>query len=135
MAVSWNFVEPITEPSIVTRYLEAQKVILPTEIIQHILAYNGGAPTPSCFDSPYGQEHEVGYLLSYLPDSAQSVYSVRNALIEEHHIPHLFPLMDDNFGNYICYDTQENRIVYWLHEEHIYATIAENWEEFISNLY
>lgn len=43
--------------------------------------------------------------------------------------------MDDNFGNYICYDTQENRIVYWLHEEHIYATIAENWEEFISNLY
>ncbi|NIZ41414.1 SMI1/KNR4 family protein (plasmid) [Entomospira entomophila] len=135
--MQWNFVEPIENEAHVQEFWNLLGVTIPPAIQATIIAYNGGAPERDLFCTKSGQEHQVGYLLSYNADSAERYDLAQSILLEmRDQLGLLIPLMsDESGGNYICYRPEDGAILFWDHETNHLDLITSSWEDFLNHLY
>jgi SMI1 / KNR4 family (SUKH-1) len=135
MSISWLLEQSSINQQHIDNFLQCNNLNLPQEIQQVILLHNGACPSNSCFMDADGQEHELGYLLSYHSDDPETVADAYVSLCQEHAQEKLIPLLDDNFGNYICCHSQHQTIHYWLHETNQITALAPSWQHFLAMLY
>ncbi|NIZ47622.1 SMI1/KNR4 family protein (plasmid) [Entomospira nematocerorum] len=135
--MQWQFVEPIENEAIIETFWNLLDVPIPPAIQSTIIAYNGGAPERDLFCTQSGQEHQVGYLLSYNAQSGERYDQAQAILLElRAQLGLLIPLMSDaSGGNYICYRPADGMILFWNHETNHLDSIAPSWQHFLDNLY
>ena len=130
MTMTWKYVKKTSEDKI-TAVEKNNKVNLPKDLKDLILANNNGRPTLSTFDTKKTKERVLKKLLSYNEDDTENIYDAIDFLQGQ---KDLFPIGSDPFGNFICLENS-NKIVFFNHETNEIEDIANSVTEFMNKLY
>ena len=101
-----------------------------------VIDYNGGRPTLSAFDTEMEKEREMKLLLSFNKNDKENIWNTNEWVESElDFAKNLIAFADDNFGNLICFDANNNNVVFWNHEIDTTEFIAKDFDTFLGCLY
>ena len=78
-------------------------------------------------------EKKINSLLSM--DSDSKVFILNYQKIDSQYNGKIVPFALLEFGDYLCFDKNNNNIVYYNHETDTVETISKNWDDFYKILY
>lgn len=131
MDIKWKYKIDLVENAL-TEISDKYQVLIPDDLKNLLMIANAATPSKTRFMLKV-DERILGAVLSFNPNEkeADSFESAMNIGFEKDMIP--FGI--DPFGNYICYNTANNSIMFFDHEEDNLEEIASSLEEFLSKLY
>lgn len=132
MDITWKYKIDIVNDAVFDEIAKQRKVIIPNEFIEFIKETN--AATPSKYNFMLGNTEKVlGAILSFNKDDTDvdSVYSALDCIKKSN----IIPFGIDPFGNYICYDLELNKVVFWDHETDDVISTEKDITSFINELY
>lgn len=91
-------------------------------------------PSKRIFDTDKVKERELKSFLSFNKEDRETVWKIFDWNKEELANKYV-PFGIDNFGNLICFDANNDKIVFVNHEDMSVEAIAENFDGFMSGLY
>ena len=111
--MTWKYVKPLKKSDAVDSFLRKYSITLPKELVKCIANNNGGRPSEKLFDTNKGKEYVFKSLLSYNDDDVECIYRVYPRLFEG---TSLYPIGTDASGNFVCFDTVEEKYILLKHE-------------------
>ncbi len=78
-------------------------------------------------------EKKINSLLSM--DSDSKVFILNYQKLDSQYNEKIVPFAVLEFGDYLCFDKNNNNIVYYNHETDTVETISKNWDDFYKILY
>ena len=113
MNITWKYVKPLKDESVVDAFLDKYHVELPTKLIDLIKKYNGGRPSEKTILTCKKVEYVFKSLLSYNIADKETVFSFYPSLFIG---TSLYPIGSDAAGNFICFDTKKKQYFLCNHE-------------------
>ena len=132
MAITWKYKIDIVDANVFKEIESERGILFPEELKKFILEAN--AATPSKYNFMAGNSERVmGAILSFNRDEADtdSAFVALNVISDKN----LIPFAIDPFGNYICYNLDEQEIVFWDHESDTVISTGKTLEGFLEELY
>ena len=132
MAITWKYKIDIVDVNVFKEIESERGILFPEELKKFILEAN--AATPSEYNFMVGNSERVmGAILSFNRDEADtdSAFVALNVISDKN----LIPFAIDPFGNYICYNLDEQEIVFWDHESDTVISTGKTLEGFLEELY
>lgn len=134
MSIQWRYVKPLKETSLIEDFECAMTYEFPNSFKECILNNNGGRPSTSTFDTNKTKEREMKSLLSFNKEDKENIWSVNEWVKSD--LNNIFiAFAIDNFGNLICFDVNNDSIVFWNHENNETELVAKSFDEFLGKLY
>lgn len=112
-------------------------VKFPLDFKEIVLKHNGASPEPMTYDTRDTRERVAEYLLSFNDKDTNYIVKTYN-ILKERLNPNLIPVIQDPFGNYICFDFSKQHsaeLYFWEHENGNLEYIAKTFSDFINSLY
>jgi hypothetical protein len=111
---------------------ETQDVLgykFPDSFVMAIKDHNGARPPVGVFDTDKTKERTIKYFLSFNTDDTDNVVKAFDAVskIQEE----LAPFGIDSFGNCICFNTTDNRVVFLDFDTGEVEEIADSFNMFL----
>lgn len=136
--MEWVLVKSLNNNKLIEDFEKKYNIEFPKTYKDIVMANNNGRPRPNIFDTQDSKERVAKSLLSFDPDSKESIWDTITAA--SNHLPtDTFPFMIDQFGNYVCfyYDPlqQEPSIVFWDEELQNIEKISETFDLFLNCFY
>lgn len=125
--MKWKFVIPLQTEDLINRYEEFSGYKFPDTFKEIVKNFNAGKPENWIIDLESGNRILVKKLLSFNTDDKDSIW---NIIPEED----ILPFMIDAFGNHICFNKNNNEIIY-VQKSGIKEYIADNIEDFLEKLH
>lgn len=131
MSIEWKYKIDLSDNAIST-LTEKYGIYIPDDIVELLEKANAATPSKTKFMLKV-DEKVLGAILSFNPGEteADSFESAMNIGFEKN----IVPFGIDPFGNYICYNTNDNTIIFFEHENDSFFVVADNLNEFIKMLY
>ena len=99
-----------------------------------VITNNGGRPSKQTFDTNKVKGRELKSFLSFNKDDKETVWKVLDWHKDELSDKYV-PFCIDNFGNLICFDASNDRVIFLNHENTSIEMIADGFDEFMNGLY
>lgn len=132
--MEWKYVKPIKSEDLINDFECAVKYCFPDDFRKCVLLYNGGRPINRSFDTEKTKERELKSFLSFNKEDRETVWKIMDWNKDE--LGNRFiAFAIDNFGNLICFDANNDSIVFLNHENLETELIAKTFSEFIDKLY
>ncbi len=109
-------------------------IVLPNNLKEFLLKNNASTPSEKYFDTLTSKEEMLNNIIDFNYESIESFEKIYIRLKKV--LPSdTIPFAKDSFGNYICMNTSDEKIVFYEHENQQTVYVADNLEEFINHLY
>ena len=131
--LTWKYVKPLKDNNAVECFENDNNLKLPQDIVSCVKEYNGGRPDKKTFNTEVTKGRVIKSLLSFNKDDLETIYDAIDVLKDENR--DLVPIVSDPGGNYICYNTKKENIVFWMHETNTTEKISDNFTDFLQSLY
>jgi hypothetical protein len=132
MKIEWNYKIKLEDEGIFKKIEQKRGMLIPEKLKEIVIEGNAG--TPEKYNFLLGTSEKVfGALLSFNENESDtdSVFTALEVLKNKE----LIPFGVDPFGNYICYDAECEKVVFWEHESGVITSTNLGLEEFMSSLY
>ena len=80
-----------------------------------------------------GKEKKISYLFTTNSDDKKCILNFQKFDSEYEKI--LVPFAELEFGDLLCFNRNENSVIYYDHENDTITKVANSWEDFYRNLY
>lgn len=127
----WSRQKPLNNPIVIKQLEEKYGFSLSDDLVNCILANNGGRPRPNTIELKNGEENDVKLLLSYNESDPENIHKVIEYFIDTYNGT-LIPFAVDSSGNYYC--EQGKRIVLWTQNKEIFP-VSNSFAQFLEALY
>lgn len=132
--MEWKYVKPLKGVDLIDDYECLVKYVFNDAFRKCVIENNGGRPSKKVFDTDKTKERELKSFLSFNHEDRETVWKIFEWNKEELTNKYV-PFAIDNFGNIICFDANNDKIIFLNHEDLVVETIADNFETFINCLY
>lgn len=134
MSIKWLYVEPLKDNSLIEDFECAVTYEFPNSFKECVVNNNGGWPSTSVFDTNKTKGIAIKSLLSFNKEDEENIWIVNEWVKSD--LNNLFiAFAIDNFGNLICFDVNDDNIVFWNHENNKTELVAKSFDEFLGKLY
>lgn len=132
--MNWKYVKPLESIKNIDDFECIVKYAFPEEFRKCIINNNGGRPELRCFNTDKMDERAIKSFLSFNKGDKETVWKIyewsKNELADK-----FVPFAIDNFGNLICFNADNDHIVFLDHENSLVENINDTFAEFINSLY
>lgn len=133
--MEWLFGKKLSDPMMIKAMEEKIGYQYPAEYKALVLENDGGIPTNMIYDTAETKERVFNNLLSFEKWPLNAVQSgVKKWDIEGLKWDYV-PFARDPFGNMICFDRENDHVIFWDHETRRVEEVASSFTEFIDSLY
>ena len=132
--MEWKYVKPLLSEDNINDFECLVKYCFPDEFRKCVILYNGGRPSCKAFNTDKTKERELKSFLSFNKEDKETVWKILEWNKEELTNRYV-AFAIDNFGNLICFDANNDNIIFLNHENAETELIATNFSEFINALY
>lgn len=131
--MEWKYVKPLESIKLIEDFECMTKYVFGDSFKKCVLNYNGGKPTLEIFDTETSKERAIKALLSFNHKDRETVWKIfewnKEDLVNQY-----IPFGIDNFGNLICFDANNDHIVFLNHEDKHIEFVASNFDDFLNLL-
>ena len=132
--MEWKYVKILSSVGCIDEFENLVEYSFPDEFKNCILSNNGGRPSKRKFDTDTQKERAIKSFLSFNREDRETVWKIqdwnKDVLSRKY-----AAFAIDNFGNLVCFDISNNKIVFYDHENGEIEQIADNFTEFMERLY
>lgn len=132
--MEWKYVKELKTVNLIDDYERLVKYAFCDSFKTCVVANNGGRPSNRVFDTDKVKERELKSFLSFNREDRETVWKIFEWNKEELTNKYI-PFGIDNFGNLICFNANNDKIVFVNHEDMSVENIADNFDEFLNMLY
>ena len=132
--MNWKYVKTLKSANLIDEFETLVCYELPKEFKECVLQYNGGRPERKGFDTDAIKGRELKSFLSFNKEDRETVWKIYEWNKEELANKY-FAFAIDNFGNLICFDMNEDNVVFLNHEDLSVEHIAKTFTKFLELLY
>lgn len=132
--MEWKYVKPLSSVENISEFETLVNYTFPSDFKQCIEENNGGRPNKRAFDTTVCKERELKSFLSFNHDDKETVWKIFDWNKDELSGKYI-AFAIDHFGNLICFNSANDEIIFLNHENTSVELIAENFTEFLNNLY
>ena len=132
--MTWKYVKPLESIKNIDDYECMVRYSFPDEFRECVITNNGGRPEYRCFDTDKAKERALKSFLSFNRNDKETVwklYEWKKEQLGDKYVPFAI----DNFGNLICFDANNDHIVFLNHEKSSVENIADSFSSFFDSLY
>ena len=132
--MNWKYVKPLQSENLINDFECLVCYEFPEEFRDCVLQFNGGRPERKGFDTDVNAGRELKSFLSFNSDDRETVWKIHEWNKEELANKYV-AFAIDNFGNLICFDADNDEVVFLNHEDLSVEHIANTFSEFLELLY
>lgn len=132
--MEWKYVKPLSSEENINDFECMVKYCFPDEFRKCVIQHNGGRPSCKVFDTNKTKERELKSFLSFNKEDRETVWKIHEWNAEELSNRYI-AFAIDNYGNLICFDANNDSIVFLNHENLEIELISQNFKMFIDSLY
>lgn len=132
--MEWKYIKPLLSIELIYEFENSTKYLFPDTFKQFIIKHNGGRPSKSVFDTNKTKERELKSFLSFNREDKETVWKIIEWNKEELADKYV-PFGIDNYGNTICFDKENDMVIFVNHEDKSIEIIADDFDNFINKLY
>ena len=132
--MDWKYVKKLKSEDLINEFECLVKYAFCDSFRQCVIVNNGGRPSQKAFDTDKTKERELKSFLSFNKEDRETVWKIFEWNKEELTDKYV-PFSIDNFGNLICFDANNDKIVFVNHENLSVEIIADNFDGFMDGLY
>lgn len=107
----WRYIKPLATESIISDVEEKLDYKFTDSFVSFVKKFNGSRPPVSVFTTSSLQEKTIKSFLSFNPGDAENIVILNRGVADISELLVAFAI--DNFGNYLCFD-RENNMVFFL---------------------
>lgn len=132
--MNWKYVKPLKSIKNIDDFECLVKYVFPEEFRKCVIENNGGHPELCCFNTDKAKERALKSFLSFNKNDRETVWNLyewsKDELADKY-----VPFAIDNFGNLICFNVDNDHIVFINHESLSIEFINSTFAEFVNSLY
>ena len=132
--MEWKYIKKLKSIDLIDDFECMAKYVFCNAFRNCVIVNNGGRPSKRLFDTDKVKERELKSFLSFNKEDRETVWKIFEWNKEELTNKYV-PFGIDNFGNLICFDANNDKIVFVNHEDMSVEAVAENFDCFMSRLY
>lgn len=132
--MEWKYVKPLKSQDLIDDYECMVKYVFGNSFRNCVLEHNGGRPSRRTFDTEVKKERELKSFLSFNREDKETVWKIFEWNQDELGSRYV-PFAIDHFGNLICFDANDDKIVFIHLEDISVEMIADTFDEFLDALY
>lgn len=125
----WRYVKPLAAESVIPGAEEKLGYHFVDSYKDFVKKYNGGRPPVSIFNTSASQERTIKSFLSLNATDVENILKMNKGVAEIS--AKLVAFAIDNFGNYICFDKENDAIVFLDFESGETELIDETFSDFL----
>ena len=130
-AIQWKYAKPLASPDPMDAFERSVGYAFCPEFRECAMEHNGGRPLANVFDTDKAKGRVLKTLLSFDPDDRETVWK---AIEWECMRPGYIPFAVSAFGDPICFDKTNGRVVLLDHESGLIEDVVDDFERFITSL-
>ena len=132
--MKWKYVKPLQSKDLIQKFEHLVGYRFPLAYKRCVLHHNGGRPERRGFDTVRCAGRELKAFLSFNYDDPETVWKARewnkDMLCDK-----FIAFAIDNFGNQICFDTDNGHVVFLRSEDYLVEHVADSFSKFMYMLY
>lgn len=128
--MNWKYVKPLKTKKLIDDFERLVCYEFPKAFRDCVLQFNGGRPENKGFNTNTNTGRELKSFLSFNTDDEETVWKIyewNKDVLSNKYVAFAI----DNFGNLICFDTDNDKVVFLNHEDLLVEYIANTFEEFM----
>lgn len=129
--MEWKYVKQLKSVDLIKEYECLVKYTFCDSFRKCVIANNGGRPSKRIFDTDKVKGRELKSFLSFNKEDRETVWKIFDWKLSHKYIP--FGI--DNFGNLICFNMNNDKIIFFNHEDMTIEIIADDFDSFMNSLY
>ncbi|MGL4607584.1 MAG: SMI1/KNR4 family protein [Eubacteriaceae bacterium] len=130
--ITFKYIKPLRDVACITDFEKEFECKFDKDFINCIKINNGGRPSVKVFDTSNTAERTIKKLLSFNKDDDENIWKANTFLKNINEALIAFAM--DSFGNYICFQKDENNIVFFEQETETIEKVADNFDGFLKKL-
>ena len=132
--MNWEYVKTLKSANLIDEFESLVGYEFPGDFKECVMQYNGGYPEREAFDTDTTKERVFNHLLSFNKEDISTIWKTNEGHIEG--LPDKYVVFaDDPFGNLICFDKDNDNVIFWNHEDESVEHIANTFTELLDKLY
>ena len=132
--MEWKYVKELKTVDLIDEYEHLVKYGFCDSFRKCVIANNGGRPSKKIFDTDKVKERELKSFLSFNKEDRETVWKIFDWNKDELSDKYV-PFGIDNFDNLICFDANNDNVIFVNHEDMSIETIADDFDGFMNSLY
>ena len=132
--MNWKYVKPLKSEKLIDDFEQLVCYSFPNEFKSCVQLHNGGRPAYRGFDTAKNVGREIKSFLSFNHNDRETVWKIYEWNKEELSNKYI-AFAIDNFGNLICFDSKNDSVVFFNHEDLSIELIANSFVEFMNLLF
>jgi hypothetical protein len=132
--MEWNYVQPIKNKRVINEFSLMVDYVFSDEYLDFIEEYNGGRPDKRNFVTAEGNKYTLKTFLSFNKDDMDNVWDIIDWSEDLVQDKREIPFAIDAYDNLICFNCEDNKIIFCDTETAEIEEIAEDFEEFLEKL-
>lgn len=132
--MEWKYIKALKSVDLIDDYECLVKYVFCDSFRKCVIAHNGGRPSKKAFDTDKTKGREMKSFLSFNKEDKETVWKISEWNKEELTDKYI-PFGIDNYGNLICFDASNDKIVFVNHENSSIEIISDSFDSFMSSLY
>ncbi|MBW0295851.1 SMI1/KNR4 family protein [Shewanella xiamenensis] len=125
----WRYIKPLAADSLIPDAEEKLGYNFVDSYIDFVKKYNGSRPPVSIFSTSTSQERTIKSFLSFNPTDVENIIKLNNGVSEIS--VKLVAFAIDNFGNYICFNKENDAVVFLDFESGETELIDKTFSDFL----
>lgn len=132
--MEWKYVKPLKSVELINEFESMAKYVFCDSFKDCVVTNNGGRPSKRVFDTDKSAERELKTFLSFNKEDRETIWKIFDWNKEELSNKYI-PFAIDVFGNMICFNTCNDKVVFVNHEDLSVEIVAGDFSSFLSMLY
>ena len=132
--MEWKYIKKLQSEDLIHDYETLVDYQFSDSFKECVKTHNGGRPSKCCFDTDMAKGRAVKTFLSFNKNSRETVWKIFEWSTEEL-TRYFIPFAIDNFGNLICFNSANDKVVFVNHEDKSVETVADDFDRFMDGLY
>ena len=128
----WRYIKPLATENLIPDAEEKLGYNFVESYIDFVKKYNGSRPPVSIFRTSTSQERTIKSFLSFNPTDVENIIKLNRGVSEIS--TQLVAFAIDNFGNYICFDKQNDAVVFLDFETGGTELIDKTFSDFLQKI-
>lgn len=125
----WRYIKPLAAESLIPDAEEKLGYNFVDPYIDFVKKYNGSRPPVSIFSTSTSQERTIKSFLSFNATDVENILKLNRGVAEIS--AKLVAFAIDNFGNYICFDKENDAVVFLDFETGETELIDKTFSDFL----
>lgn len=132
--MGWRYVKKLTSVNLIDEFEQLVEYKFCESFKKCVLINNGGRLNKKCFLAEKSEERVLKSFLSFNKEDKENVWDMFE-WIEKEIKKKYIPFAIDNFGNLVCFDKSNDKIVFVNNDNMSVQIVAETFDDFLKTLY